>query len=74
MGKFHAIINNTTGAPGNIIDETNDLRFDLIEGTEAEIHAQAQEKGNTRVHLYEHSTDDYDMDVYKYVTTQAVSS
>ncbi|MCM3701410.1 hypothetical protein [Paenibacillus macerans] len=72
MDRYYAIINNSTAAPASKIEEDNELRFDLIEGTEAEIHEQATEKGVTRIHLYEHTLDDYDNNVYTYVTTQAV--
>ncbi|MCM3703811.1 hypothetical protein [Paenibacillus macerans] len=72
MDKYYAIINNTTAAPAQKIEEDNELRFELIEGTEAEIHEQAAEKGATRAHLYEHTLDDYDNNVYTYVTTQAI--
>ncbi|WP_110929733.1 hypothetical protein [Paenibacillus bouchesdurhonensis] len=72
MKKYYAIINDNTGAPASKIDEDNDLRLDLIEGAEKEIYEHAAEKGATRVHLYEHSFDDYDNNVYTYLTTKSV--
>lgn len=71
MTKYYAILNNNTSAPGSSISEDDDLHFDLVEGTEEEIHEEAYKQNANRVHLYEITTDDFDQDSYKYVTTQA---